>query len=257
MMIASVAGSRAGRPAQLADREAEDARRRRPAAERARGTSSGSGRRRRDALATPAGRAPDRAPRAEQPEDVAEQQRHERDADPEAARRPTVGARLSLLARRCRRGRRRRDATNTSTPSAPSTTSTTSGSRNSRRSRQLRSRGVDHSAASADERDARARSPRRPRTATRGSAGRRGRRCPCAKTGRRSSARDCSLRTTTAPPDAGPSKTVDAAGADYLSTSTVDVPRRGGLGGGAGFGGEGELRAETCASCVCAADRWR
>ena len=73
-----------GRPAQLADGERDQPGDGRPVAEPLRvGERLGHGVARR-ALGQPARRAADRPPRAEQAEDVAEQQREERDADPEA-----------------------------------------------------------------------------------------------------------------------------------------------------------------------------
>ena len=78
------AGLAALGPAQLADHEREDARRRRPVTQpvgvgqRLRRPAAGEPPRR------PGDRAADRAPRAQQPEHVAQQQRGERHADPEA-----------------------------------------------------------------------------------------------------------------------------------------------------------------------------
>ena len=183
------------RPAQLADAEEQDPRRRGPAPQPRRiGQRLG----RRDARDDEADRAADRAPRAEQAEDVAEHERGDRHAHPQhdvdGGRREVV-----VLGRPCPRGRRRRP------------------SRRRRRRRARAARRPRAAAGTAGARAApagaapttpprargtrrRARPPPRRRTRPSGSAGRRGRR----GRGRRGP-RGMSLRTTTAPPRAGPS----------------------------------------------------
>ena len=120
-------GLAAGRPAQLADHEREDPRRGGPVAE-ALGVREHLALR--EAVRDPARRAADRPPRVEQPEPVAEHQRQERHADPEAdvdrRRREVV-----LLGVRAGEARVDDDRRRSATPIAPHTISTASGRRNS------------------------------------------------------------------------------------------------------------------------------
>ena len=99
----------------------------------------------------PAGGAADRAPRADQPPDVAQEQADERHADPQRdvdhRRREVVAARRRVPASPAYAVTR-----NTRTPSAPRTTSAASGNGSRRRSRHSCSRGRDHSAGEREER---------------------------------------------------------------------------------------------------------